>query len=46
MVHTMLSQSDLPLSFWGEVAITAVYIIDCCPTKAVAAMTLEEAFQV
>ena len=44
MARTMLSQSDLPLSFWGEAVNTAVYIINCCPTKAVAAMTPAEAF--
>ena len=32
------------LSFWGEAVNTAVYIINCCPTKAVAAMTPAEAF--
>ena len=44
MVRTMLSQSDLPLTFWGEAANTAVYIINCSPTKAVVATTLEDAF--
>ena len=39
MAHTMLSQHDLSLSFWGESVNTSVYIINCCPTKAVAAMT-------
>jgi hypothetical protein len=42
--HTMLSQSDLPLSFWGEGISTVVYIINRYPTKAVVQMTPEEAF--
>jgi transposase InsO family protein len=44
MARTMLSQSDLPLSFWGDVVSTAVDIINRCPTKAIAEMTLEESF--
>ena len=46
MDRTMLSEYDLLLSFWVDAVNTAAYIITCCPTKAVAAMTLEEAFQV
>ena len=44
MARTMQSQCALPLSFWGEAVNTTVYIINCCPTKAVAAMTIAEAF--
>ena len=29
---------------WGELVHTAIYIINCCPTMAIAKMTLEEAF--
>ena len=40
----MLSQSNFPLSFWGEAVHTTVYIINHCPLKAIAEMTPEEAF--
>ena len=40
MALTVLSQSDIPLSFWGEVVHTAAYIINCYPTNAVTEMTI------
>ena len=44
MDRTMLSEYDLLLSFWVDAVNTAAYIITCCPTKAVTAMTPAQAF--
>ena len=44
MARALLSQCNLPLSIFGEAVLTAVYIINCCATKAIAEMAPEEAF--
>ena len=35
MVRSMMSQSDLPISFWGYALETAVFILNRVPSKAV-----------
>jgi hypothetical protein len=35
MVRSMMSQTDLPLSFWGCVVAIAVYTLNRVPTKSV-----------
>ena len=35
MVRSMMSQSDLPISFWGYALETAAFILNRVPTKAV-----------
>ena len=44
MAHAMLSQTDLPLNFWGKAVDTVVHIINHLPTKVVAEMTTEKTF--
>ena len=41
MVQSMMSQSDLPISFWGYALETAVFILNRVPTKAVGKTTYE-----
>lgn len=40
----MLLDAKLPHSFWAEAVATAVYLRNCCPTKAVKGMTPYEAW--
>ena len=35
MVRSMMSQSDLPISFWGYALETAAFILNRVPSKAV-----------
>ena len=35
MVRSMMSQTDLPTSFWGYVLQTAAFLLNRTPTKAV-----------
>ena len=35
MVQSMMSQSDLPISFWGYALETAAFILNKVPSKAV-----------
>ena len=35
MVRSMMSQTDLPLSFWGYALETAAFILNCVPSKSV-----------
>ena len=35
MVRSMMSQSDLPISFWGYTLETAAFILNRVPSKAV-----------
>ena len=35
MVQSMMSQSDLPISFWGYALETAAFILNRVPSKAV-----------
>ena len=35
MVRSMMSQSDLPISFWGYALETTTFILNRVPTKAV-----------
>ena len=40
----MLSEAGLPSSLWGEALAAQVYVFNLCPTSAVLAKTLCEAF--
>ena len=42
--RAMLHESGLPKSFWGEAVLTAVYLLNRCPSKAVVGMTPYEAW--
>nr|KYP61818.1 Retrovirus-related Pol polyprotein from transposon TNT 1-94 [Cajanus cajan]KYP63036.1 Retrovirus-related Pol polyprotein from transposon TNT 1-94 [Cajanus cajan] len=44
MVRSMLKEKNLPHSFWGEAAMTAVYVLNRCPTKRLGSMVPEEAW--
>nr|KYP66838.1 Retrovirus-related Pol polyprotein from transposon TNT 1-94 [Cajanus cajan] len=44
MVRSMLKEKNLPHSFWGEAAMTAVYVLNRCPTKRLDSMVPEEAW--
>ena len=35
MVRSMMSQYDLPISFWGYALETAAFILNRVPTKAI-----------
>ena len=35
MVRSMMSQATLPTSFWGYALETAMFLLNCTPTKAV-----------
>ena len=35
MVRSMMSQSDLPISFWGYAIETAIFLLNRVPLKAV-----------
>ena len=35
MVRLMMAQANLPISFWGDVLLTATYILNCVPSKSV-----------
>ena len=35
MVRSMMSYSDLPISFWGHAIETAAYILNLVPSKSV-----------
>jgi transposase InsO family protein len=35
MVHSMMSMSELPVSFWGYALETAIYLLNRVPTKSV-----------
>jgi hypothetical protein len=34
MARALLKQRGMPAVFWGEAVVTAVYILNCLPTKA------------
>lgn len=44
MVTSMLEEKNLPHSFWGEAAITAVHVMNRFPTKRLGPMVPEEAW--
>jgi len=44
MVRSMIKKKNLPHSFWGEAAMTAVYMLNPCPTKWLNSMVPEEAW--
>jgi hypothetical protein len=44
MARTLLKQRGMPAIFWGEAMVTAVYILNCSPTKALNGRTLYEAW--
>ena len=35
MVRSMMAQANLPISFWGDVLLTAAYILNCVPSQSV-----------
>ena len=35
MVRSMMAQANLPISFWGDVLLTAAYILNRVPFKSV-----------
>jgi hypothetical protein len=39
MTQTLLKQRGMPAVFWGEAVVTAVYILNRSPTKALNGMT-------
>ncbi|KAK8935837.1 hypothetical protein KSP39_PZI013998 [Platanthera zijinensis] len=43
MMRAMLIQKSLPKGFWGEATITAVYVLNRAPTKALTNLTPYEA---
>jgi hypothetical protein len=40
MARALLKQREMPAVFWGEVVVTAVYILNRSPTKAGRCMRL------
>jgi hypothetical protein len=44
MVRSLLQDRGMPATFWGEAVVTAVYILNRAPTKAVDVMTPYEAW--
>jgi hypothetical protein len=44
MAQALLKQRGIPAVFWGEVVVTAVYILNRSPTKALNGRTLYEAW--
>jgi hypothetical protein len=44
MARALLKQRGMPVVFWGEAVVTAVYILNCTPTKALNGRTLYEAW--
>jgi transposase InsO family protein len=43
MARALLKQRGMPTVFWGEAVVTAVYILNRSPTKALNGMTPYEA---
>ena len=35
MVRSIMAQANLPISFWGDVLLTATYILNRVPSKSV-----------
>jgi hypothetical protein len=46
MARALLKQRGMPAVFWGEAVVTAVYILNCLPTKALNGRMLYEAWHV
>jgi hypothetical protein len=44
MARALLKQRGMPAVFWGEVVVTAVYILNRSPTKALEGRTPYEAW--
>jgi len=40
MVKSMMAHANLPISFWGDVLLTATYILNRVPSKSVPATTV------
>jgi hypothetical protein len=45
MARALLKQRGMPAVFWGEAVVTAVYILNCSPTKALNGRTPYEAWR-
>jgi transposase InsO family protein len=41
MVRLMMTQANLPISFWGDTLLTAVYILNRVPSKSVSSTPYE-----
>ena len=41
MVRSMMSQANLPISFWGDALLTATYVLNRVPSKSVTATPYE-----
>jgi len=41
MVRSMMAQANLPISFWGDVLLTAAYILNRVPSKFVSSTPYE-----
>jgi hypothetical protein len=44
MAQALLKQRGMSAVFWGEVVVTAIYILNCLPTKALNGKTSYEAW--
>jgi len=44
MVRSMLSDKNIPKTFWAEAVNWTIYVLNMCPTLAVKNVTLEEAW--
>jgi hypothetical protein len=44
MAKALLKQRGMPANFWGEAVLTAVYILNCSPTKVLHGMSPYEAW--
>jgi hypothetical protein len=44
MARALLKQRGMPVVFWGEAVVTAIYIRNCSPTKALNGRTPYEAW--
>ena len=41
MVRSMMAQANLPISFWGDVVLTAAYILNRMPSKSIPSIPYE-----
>jgi hypothetical protein len=35
MIRSMMVQANLPITFWGDALLTAVYIQNCVPSNSI-----------
>ena len=41
MVRSMMAHANLPISFWGDVLLTAAYILNRVPSKSIPVTSYE-----